>query len=392
LKFKDDQLKFKEASEQTALAKYKECIEKTRRFWAKKNPNQHFNAENLYFEGDWLVDIVPIGRIHLNFSHTSEFVIKMPENTVAPYMANPDYPLSNLEMREVTFNEVSNSKDAGTNLRSYQKFLMGAVSIYDDENSYITLQIEAFEAIKKGMEDDGANIRWEFLKPIVSKKIRVSRLEHSRWGYLQNNVKVKTLRIEKNAGIPDAITLALMFPNADDIIIKIQYSQLLSEGEYIPLRKIELKFLKNSFYGLIPQTVVAPILTERNYVTFRQYKSDGAFGKHKGWLQVYDIRTADVVKKQEALDKENIIRTTTGKEFERLGLGLGKLYNIPDGPFTKETRELRNTTLSNVTPFAVREIPSIKTFEIFEHVTNIDMPNEFMLILMDYYHNLYALR
>jgi hypothetical protein len=84
LKFKDDQLKFKEASEQAALAKYKECIEKTRRFWKKKNPNQLFNAENLYFEGDWLVDIVPIGTIHLNFRNTSEFVIKLPENTVAP--------------------------------------------------------------------------------------------------------------------------------------------------------------------------------------------------------------------------------------------------------------------------------------------------------------------
>jgi hypothetical protein len=180
---KDDRLKSKETSEQDALADYKKCIDKTRKSWSKKNINYLFDAENLYSEGDWLVDIVPIGTIHLNFSQTSEFVIKMPENTVTPYRANPAYPLSNLEMKEWTFNQISNSKEAGVNLRSYQKFLIGAVSIYDDENSYITLQIEAFEAIKKGMEDDSADIRWEFLKPIVSKKIRVSKLEHTRWGY-----------------------------------------------------------------------------------------------------------------------------------------------------------------------------------------------------------------
>ena len=242
---------------------------------------------------------MPIGTIHLNFSQTSEFVIKMAENKVLPYEADPGYPLSNLEKKEWTFNQISISKRSGMNLRSYHKFITGSVSIYDDENSYITLQIEAFETLKKGFEDDGLNIRWEFPTPTVSKKVRISKLEHSRFGYLQNNVHLTTLRIQKNAQIPSSLLLVLMFPNAEDLYLKITYAQLISPGSYIPLSEIDLKFFKSSFYGLIPWKVLTPILTEKNYVSFRQYRSNKAFGKQKGWLQVYDIRTAAVVKRQE---------------------------------------------------------------------------------------------
>ena len=83
--------------------------------------------------------------------------------------------------------------------------------------------------------------------------------------------------------------------------------------------------------------------------------------------------------------------TTDSQEFERLGLGLGELYRLPDGPYTDEVWELRKTKLGYVTPFAIKEIPSIKTFEIFEEVVDLDMPNEFKLILMDWYHNLFSL-
>ena len=374
-----------------SLDEYKQCISKAEKDMKKHGILFKHSDTNIYLRKIFAFNAVKMSVIQLNTEKVSEFVLKLEKNQVLPK--------NDIEKKDVEYNTFSLSRKF-QNIYSYNKYLIGTVSMLIEQNEWLILEINAFEAIKKGLEDFPQTIHWDYSIPKILKKVRLQRIDQLDSKYLMNDPKISTILKENNDDLGKILKIVIMFPNSRDFYIEIPYEQIISANEeYIPLEKLKLISFMNEFYGLKPLYSLDPLLTDKSYITFRKYKCENHVAnketKNKGYFQIYDVRTKKVVKKQQKLKNTNVVYSTKYTNFEGDNLGLSKKYQATTQLFDFENNMNaqegpKTFTSSTIPPYAIKNVPNILTFSVFEEVYNLSSPNEFMLIALDDQQNVYS--
>ena len=363
------------------LEKYRACMVKARQDFMRKFNLEKFNTTAVRLFGQWNTDIIEVYKLPVNKSHMAPLLLTQPGK-------NDVEPTSDSEIRIKEVNKDTNS-DIYKNIDAFKKYFIGTAKIDFNPPSNIELVLEGFVGYKSGYEDLVKSVVWKVLKSKIERRIILTNLKDPIFNYIKFDLNVVTETVNLMRDASDSMGLVLNFVNGHDVYLSLTWDMLVNSKKiYIPLSEVGIKLLTNNFYGIKPDSTPVPELTNKNYVTIRNYPNWNATVGIDGFLQAYDLRPKAFFQKSKGDYNKFVTGDIDGVNYDNYDLGLGQLFKGQADIFQRSVSDYYKNSIS---PFTTVKVPKTKNLRVFDMTYNFTTPNEFRVFMVDYYLNLYAL-